>query len=53
MEKTRLSRREHDRGQGVDSSKCVLPGETGTPEETVLAMVGGDLGGDDVETAAF
>ena len=46
-------RREHDRGQGVYSSKCASPEETRTPEETVLAMVGGDLGGDDVETAAF
>ena len=46
-------RRDHDRGQGVYSSKCASPEETGTPEETVLAMVGGDLGGDDIETAAF
>ena len=46
-------RREHDPGQRVYNSKCASPEETGTAEKTVPATVGGELGGDGVETAAF
>ena len=33
--------------------KCSSPEEAETPEEAELAMVGGDVGVDDVETTAF